>query len=557
MKNHQLKIRSRGLLSCGNWLSGKVTSSDAGIRFKKALLVLIAALCFSDCKNAEQETAQVAPASAKQQSSASAADFTIAVIPDTQYYTSSQNGGTPTMFTSQIDWIKANRVAENIVYVVSLGDITDHGDTYNSEWVNASTNGYYKLETPLTGLPDGIPYGTCVGNHDQSPNTGHPLTCSTAKYNQYFGRNHFAGRAYYGGNYAGSSSNNNDSHYDLFSAGGMDFIVIYTEYDSHGDDGTNMNNWVDGLLATYSSRKAIIVSHMMIGSTGAWHSTGSTYKQGEVLYNRIKGRPNVFMMLCGHVTGEAFRQDTYNGNTIRTFLSDYQGRTNGGNGYMRLMKFSPDNNSVEIKTYSPHLNVWETDANSQFSRDLFGYLVLDDFQVGTSHFTRAPTYNCSTVGISTSSTATYYTNATTGGKHLKVNMIDNTSVSTPWKVRLLSGSGLPVNNVPIPKTGTLSLKLFTSTAQPGATVRIWIDDVDGNEQSVALPIISDGTWHTYTWDMSSFGGAAAPGGGTCGVVAGGNGSIDGAQVTLDAIVFEQPNTSATWSIYVDDITKQY
>ncbi|HEY0666535.1 MAG TPA: metallophosphoesterase [Sphingobacteriaceae bacterium] len=533
---------------------------SAGLKsvfMSKSALLILTALCFTECKEAGKEGVDtVATGSPKQKSaSTSAEDFTIAVIPDTQYYTSSQNGGTPAMFTSQIDWIKANRDAENIVYVVSLGDITDHGDTYTSEWTNASTYGYYKLETPITGFPDGIPYGTCVGNHDQSPNTGHPLTCSTAKYNQYFGRNHFASKAYYGGNYAGSGSNNNDSHYDLFSAGGKDFIVIYTEYDSHGDDGTNMNNWVYNLLGTYSNRKAIIVSHMMTGSTGAWHSTGSTYKQGEVLYNRIKSRPNVFMMLCGHVTGESFRQDTYNGNTIRTFLSDYQGRTNGGNGYMRLMKFSVDNNSVSIKTYSPHLGVYETDANSQFIRDLFGYYIIDNFEVGTSHFNREPTYNCSTVGISTSSSATYYTNATTGGKHLKVNMIDNTSVLTPWKVRLLSGSGLPVNNVPISKNGTLSIKLFTSTAQPGATVRIWLDDVDGNEQSQALPIINDGAWHTYTWNLANFGGTAAPGAGTCGVIGGGNGAIDGAQVTLDGIVFEQPNTSATWSIYVDDITK--
>lgn len=302
----------------------------------------------------------------------SVADFTIAVIPDTQYQVSSQFGGLPAMFTAQIDWIKANQAAENIQYVVSLGDITDHGDDYTSEWTNASTYGYYKLESQA-GFTNGIPYGTCVGNHDQSPNTGHPLTCSTAKYNTYFGANRFRPRAYYGENYAGTGSNNNDSHYDLFTAGGVNWIVIYVEYDSHGDDGANMNTWAYNLLGTYSTRKAIIVSHMGLetGNPAPWATTGSTYEQAHVLYDRIKPRKNVVMMLSGHWTGEGYRQDTYAGNTIRSYMSDYQNWTNGGNGYMRLIKISLDNFTISTKTYSPYLNTWQTDSDSQFTDPVF------------------------------------------------------------------------------------------------------------------------------------------------------------------------------------------
>src|SRR6185436_1311861 len=41
--------------------------------------------------------------------------------------------------------------------------------------------------------------------------------------------------------------------------------------------------------------------------------------------------------------------------------------TKGGNGWLRLMKFSPANNTISVKTYSPTLNQYETDANSQFT----------------------------------------------------------------------------------------------------------------------------------------------------------------------------------------------
>ena len=74
-------------------------------------------------------------------------------------------------------------------------------------------------------------------------------------------------------------------------------------------------------------------------------------------------------MLCGHVNpnGEAMRSDTYLGHTTHTMLSDYQDRTNGGNGWMRIMTFNPAADQISVKTYSPTLGQFETDANSQFN----------------------------------------------------------------------------------------------------------------------------------------------------------------------------------------------
>ena len=124
-------------------------------------------------------------------------DFMIAVMPDTQCYSANIDGGTTAMFTSQTDWIVSQRAASNIVYAAQLGDIVNYGDTnhdgtpdYNGEWLNA-TNALYRLENPLTtGLPNGIPYGAAVGNHDESPNGD--ATGTTTFYNQFFGTAHFA-----------------------------------------------------------------------------------------------------------------------------------------------------------------------------------------------------------------------------------------------------------------------------------------------------------------------------------------------------------------------------
>ncbi|HET9251679.1 MAG TPA: LamG-like jellyroll fold domain-containing protein [Candidatus Eisenbacteria bacterium] len=283
-------------------------------------------------------------------------DFTIIGMPDTQYYTSELNGATNAILLSQTNWIVANRASREIAYVATLGDCVEHGDNGGNdiEWQRAVA-GYSLIENPgTTGLDDGVPYGITVGNHDQSPN-GDPAGTTTF-YNQYFGESRFLGRDYYGGHHG----SNNDNWFNLFRAGGMDFIVISMEYDTTPD--AAVLAWADALLTTYSERRAIVLAHNLAG-TG---NPASFSAQGQATYDALKGHSNFFLMLCGHVPGEGRRSDTFNGNTVTTLMSDYQGRTNGGNGWLRILTFSPANNVIHVETYSPWLDQFETDADSRF-----------------------------------------------------------------------------------------------------------------------------------------------------------------------------------------------
>lgn len=296
-------------------------------------------------------------------------DFSIAVLPDTQYYLAqAQLGGNFDMFKAQIDWIKKNQVKENIAYVAHMGDVTENGDnpvTARAEWYLAKT-ALYGLENPVS-----IPYGLAVGNHDQFPSQ-YPIKGSTSGYNQYFGIKHFEGRPYYGGHYG----ENNDSHYDLFTAGGVDFIVLFLEYDAFNEDQAGMYSWANQVLAKYTSRKAIVVSHSILHFnpvTGSNTPQAPFNAQGKAIYESLKSNPNLFMMLCGHVgdNGEGYRTETYKGHTIKAFLNDYQSRPNGGNGLMRLYKFSVKHNELSVRTFSPYAKENETDADSQFTVPLF------------------------------------------------------------------------------------------------------------------------------------------------------------------------------------------
>jgi hypothetical protein len=149
-------------------------------------------------------------------------------------------------------------MTRNVVYVAHLGDCVEHGDGSNTEWQRANTS-LSLLENPVTTmLAEGIPYGLAVGNHDQSPD-GDP-NGTTNLLNQYFGASRFNGRSYYGGHYG----SNNDNHYDLFSAAGMDFIVVYLEFDPNANSA--VLDWAEDVLATHPTRRAIVVSHYLMNA---------------------------------------------------------------------------------------------------------------------------------------------------------------------------------------------------------------------------------------------------------------------------------------------------
>jgi hypothetical protein len=121
--------------------------------------------------------------------------------------------------------------------------------------------------------------------------------------------------------------------------------------------------WADATLKKHSRRLAIVVSHHLISNP---YLGGNEFAEPS-LYESLKDNPNLFLMLCGHIPGEERRVDTFNGNIIHTLMANYQSRNNGGDGWLRILEFSPDTNEIRVKTYSPTLDKYETDKNSQFT----------------------------------------------------------------------------------------------------------------------------------------------------------------------------------------------
>ncbi len=281
-------------------------------------------------------------------------DFTIVVLPDTQIYTI-EGRNLEHYFHDQTKWVRQHRAEYNIIGVIHNGDlINNEPQLYQWRVADAAMK---RLETPEPELPDGMPYGIALGNHDNKLLGGNTIP-NTDKFNQFFGVDRFAARSYYGGHHGAR----NDNSWFTFSTGGLDFVVVNLMYDLEQDPAVLA--WARSIFEMHPDAFGILNTHFLLTSGGAFGP------QAKGIYAALRDVPNVHLMTGGHIADENRRVDTFQGHKIHSMLADYQGRAEGGAGFMRIWEFSPANGTVSVRSYSPTLDKYETDADSEFTLEV-------------------------------------------------------------------------------------------------------------------------------------------------------------------------------------------
>lgn len=288
------------------------------------------------------------------------------MIPDTQKY--AESSSLISRAHDQTQWIRDNESAENIAFVSHEGDIVEHG---------SSTTEWERMDAVMDRLDGVVPYATTVGNHDYA--TTSSRSSGTENYSKYFGKNRYSGKSWFLG-----SAPNDRGHYQRFSAGGYDFIHVDLEWGVPGtvSDSSTVMGWADSVLAKNPNTPTIVTTHAYLWDKVDYegHATQrSGANSGRDVYrNLIRRHPQVFMVLNGHYhrADGQWKQVSKNdaGSEIYEMLADYQHYANGGDGWMRLVRFVPDGGSgsldrVSVRTYSPSRDEYRTDGRSQFSFD--------------------------------------------------------------------------------------------------------------------------------------------------------------------------------------------
>ncbi|GAA4758347.1 S-layer homology domain-containing protein [Citricoccus nitrophenolicus] len=321
-------------------------------------------------------------------------DFTLAHITDTQFlsegavedeYSAQQQGVWGDGYQKMVDWIVENADERKIEYVAHTGDVIENwqtaGSAEDADYVETANREFEFASGVQRTLEEAeIPNGVLPGNHDNLTDREHG---PENLFNQYFGPERYQALEQTQGwkdakaSYHPYSENDNDNHYDLFTAGGLDFIAVYLGFGVTDEEIA----WANEVLEQYSDRNAMIMTHAQRkpstdpdGRGGAFSYDGSAIDKGI-----LQQHENVFLVLSGHEHGVSIdvRQDVgIEGHHTVELLADYQfyevsaeelgltgvdGRSAEdmlrlGSSFFRMLQFDVDNSEMAVDTYSPLLD---------------------------------------------------------------------------------------------------------------------------------------------------------------------------------------------------------
>jgi hypothetical protein len=150
---------------------------------------------------------------------------------------------------------------------------------------------------------------------------------------------------------------------------------------------TNVLTWANSVLDTYSNHLAIIITHSFLDRNNTRLIPGGYYAKASYTFSATDGtdaqemwdfcfkqHPNVILILNGHqITGNTARLASYGtwGNQVNQLFSNwqYEGPTAA---WIRLMRFRPGANRIDVSTYEPIGGTWRTNYENQFSIPMVG-----------------------------------------------------------------------------------------------------------------------------------------------------------------------------------------
>jgi hypothetical protein len=332
--------------------------------FRAVTIIVVAAWFASVCNSAAQGAADpIAPGS-----------WTLALLPDTQFYSQSF----PNTFATQTQWIKDHRTTHNIKYALHVGDVVQNNPGA-AEWDQA--------KIAMHKLDGFVPYAISPGNHDYGTG-GKGAQNRNTQFNTatYFGPTSSYGlqpsvKGFY-------ESGKSDNSYHTFSANNQKWLIVALEFGARDA----VVQWANNVVASYADHTAILITHAYLYNDSTrydWATKGLSQdsnphsygieglaggvNDGQQLWDKLVSKHDNFRFVFnGHVLGDGtgyLASQGLNGNTVHQMLSNYQFLSEGGQGYMRYLEFTPTGNdlAVKVRTYSPTLDVHNRAADHEFS----------------------------------------------------------------------------------------------------------------------------------------------------------------------------------------------
>ena len=273
--------------------------------------------------------------------------FTLAVMPDTQFlYWGSQGSVNPAPQEASFRYILENSgdaSEDNIVFFAHLGDLTEDGAASSFQYVNKA---FDILDS------HGVAYSVLAGNHDVSGDD----TRGTTPYLQTMGPQRFAGSPTFIG---ADSTGYNTAH--IFRAAGREWLLLALDWRTSSGGFA----WANQVVKQYSTLPVILTTHEIAGSvyddnvypyqSGDADDNAALSSYGQTVWDSIiNDNDQIFLTLNGHYwpPGRTTMKNAA-GHDVYVHITNYQNRYFGGGGMIRLYHFDLSRNAIDVETISP------------------------------------------------------------------------------------------------------------------------------------------------------------------------------------------------------------
>ncbi len=296
------------------------------------------------------------------------AAWSMVVLPDVQNYVKSSVHADK--FTQLTEWVRDNRDAYKIQLVMQEGDFVNNNDTNNPSSGNqTSAQQWANGKESISVLNGQVPYIVAAGNHD------HGTTDSQSRqtyYNDYIKAtdNPLVDPAQ-GGILKGQmvSGELQNAYFDFVAPDGRKILVLNLEWEPRPDTVAWANSIAS--LPEYADHTAILLTHGYLNGDNVRYTSSRVPEDasGSELWNElVRPNANFEMLFNGHFGGDGtgYLQSAVSGHVVQQMFFNTQFETQGGNGWVRIVEFLDDGETVRVRTYSPLLGIERTDPQWSF-----------------------------------------------------------------------------------------------------------------------------------------------------------------------------------------------
>jgi hypothetical protein len=301
------------------------------------------------------------------------AAWSMVILPDTQNYVKWDYY--QPLLPKITEWMRDNRDAYKIQVVLQEGDIVNNNDTNNPTSGNqTSSQQWPAAQDGMFVLNGHLPYIMAAGNHDFGFTNADNR--DTMVNNYFKPSDNPLNDPAQGGILKGTmvADDITNAYYAFTAPDSRKMLIFSLEWEPRPATVA----WANQIAALpqYADHTAVLLTHNYLQANDT-RSTATNvaadYSGDELWQGLVKTNQNFQLAFNGHFggDGEGYLASTNNaGKAVHQMFFNTQFETMGGNGWIRLVEFLDDGQTVRVRTYSPLLDLYRTTPEYDFQFQL-------------------------------------------------------------------------------------------------------------------------------------------------------------------------------------------